>query len=334
MSGGNVSYNLRPNKYVERHLFIELLAMLVGTNDPARFVYISLGGPQMEDHRLVHQQLNLHNMISLESDEVIHRRQLFNRRPALVNCINSDTGSFITDFARFADEHMDNEFIIWLDYADPRARLDQLLEFKSLLRQLQHGDILKITLNANPATLGEKRSGEKEDEVRERRLAEFKAQLSEHFPTDRVLSESMTGRQFPVLLCQLVQRFALQAITIASTKIVPLAIFCYQDGNHQMMTITVQLMKGANVEENLQALRKAGWEYLPNSWEDVSNIRVPNLTAKERLLVEELLFTGNNEAAHKLLPFRFHGDEKVSLDIFNEYARHYRRYPSYFQVIL
>lgn len=88
MSGGNVSYNLRPNKYVERHLFIELLAMLVGTNDPARFVYISLGGPQMEDHRLVHQQLNLHNMISLESDEVIHRRQLFNRRPALVNCIN------------------------------------------------------------------------------------------------------------------------------------------------------------------------------------------------------------------------------------------------------
>ena len=46
MSGGNVSYNIRPNKFVERSLFVESLNLLC-PKAPENYLYISLGGPQL-----------------------------------------------------------------------------------------------------------------------------------------------------------------------------------------------------------------------------------------------------------------------------------------------
>ncbi len=63
MSGGGVSYNLRPNKYVERQLFVELLRMVMSGSNFDNWVYVSLGGPQLEDHRLVHHQLNFRYLV-------------------------------------------------------------------------------------------------------------------------------------------------------------------------------------------------------------------------------------------------------------------------------
>jgi hypothetical protein len=56
MSGSEVSYNLRPNKFVERQLFVELLTKIC-RQPPSKYAYISLGGPQLEDHRLMHRRL-------------------------------------------------------------------------------------------------------------------------------------------------------------------------------------------------------------------------------------------------------------------------------------
>jgi len=79
---------------------------------------------------------------------------------------------------------------------------------------------------------------------------------------------------------------------------------------------------------------RQGWEYLPNDWNDVTRLKVPNLTAKERLYIEEMLPSDDLAAVHSGLPFRFEGDDDESLCVLEEYARHYRRYPSYFQVVL
>lgn len=334
MSGGEVAYNLRPNKYVERHLFIELLGKLIGRRSPETFTYISLGGPQMEDHHLVHQHLDFRSMISLELDASVHQRQIFNRRPGFIWCINQSSGSFIDEFELYADEYQDKEFIIWLDYASARDRLEQLLEFQKLLQQLQIGDVLKITLNANPGTLGSKMSRESDRELFARRLEEFSAQFGEHYPSERVATTDLTGNNFPPLLCRVAKKLAQQVVRPASTKIVPLAVFCYQDGPHLMLTITVQLMKGVDVARNLEQLKTAGWEYLPSDWDNVTKIRVPNLTPKERLHIESHLFSADNATVHAMLPFRLDSDEAESLTIFEDYVRHYRRYPSYFQVVL
>jgi hypothetical protein len=334
MSGGNISYNLRPNKFVERQLFIELLKAFSSGESPDQYAYISLGGLQLEDHKLVHHQLGFKVLTSLEADPVIYKRQEFNRRPHYVECRNEKTSDFITNFDAFSERHSDKRFIIWFDYAAANKRVDQVVEFRSLLSKLAIGDLLKLTINANPATLGERFPSESHDEVSNRRCTKLKEQLHEYLPPD-VSPTHMTGNGFPNILCQTIRRASLIA-TESNRRIqpVPIGIFCYQDERHQMLTITVTLVESAKVDEFKSGLTKRGWEFLPMSWTDVTRIQVPNLSAKERLHIEQKLFSASHEDIHRELPFRFDSDESESLRKFEEYARHYRRYPSYFQVVL
>jgi len=334
MSGGNVSYNLRPNKFVERQLFAELLNKVCARYSPDRYVYVSLGGPQLEDQRLVHRRLGIKTLISLEMDPVIHKRQLFNQRPSFVECRNESTGDFISNFDAFADLHEDKKFIIWFDYASPRERHEQLVEYQTLLGKLEAEDIIKITMNANPGTLGEEQIGETKEQLQKRRLKALRNQLDIYLPKSLKYTE-MTGRGLARILCNAIKKASLNAVQNTHLlKPIPLAIFVYQDGPHQILTVTVQLVLKADVEQFRKKLLSQGWDYLPSSWEDVTKIKVPNLTAKERLFIEGLLFSKSHENVHKELPFRFHENEKESLRILEEYARHYRWYPSYFQVVL
>lgn len=333
MSGGKVAYNLRPNKYVERQLFVELLGKIC-TGNPGRYVYVSMGGPQLEDLKLVHHALGLCNLVSLEADPVIHQRQLFNLRPSYIVCKPQSTTEFATDFDAFTSNYNDKEFIIWLDYAAANERLQQLTEFRSLLGKLEVGDVLKITLNANPGTLGEASSGEHPNSMLERRFKNARIQLDPFMDLDKFTSNDMNAKRFPIVLCNAIRTVFLDATQHRRLEAVPIAIFLYQDGNHQMLTYTVTLRKRADVAKLLDGLRESNWDYTPTSWDNITHINVPNLTPKERLHIEEFLFSSTHEEVHSKLPFRFAQSEEESLRIFEEYARHYRRYPSYFQVIL
>jgi len=332
MSGGNIAYNLRPNKFVERQLFVELLGK-VCVGSPDQYVYVSLGGPQLEDQRLVHQRLGWTKLFSLEADWVVYQRQVFNLRP-YIYCMNDSTADFVRDFDAYADLYSGNEFIIWFDYADAKKRREQLVEYETLLNRLEDRDILKITMNANPNTLGEKRSGEKHEELQVRRLEFLRNQLDDYLP-DTIEHTEMTSRGFAPILCNVIEKASLNAVRDRPRlQPIPVAIFEYQDSYHQMLTVTVRLTRKNEVDSFRQNLQSQGWQYLPADWENATRINVPNLTAKERLFIEGLLFSKQHKEIHEELPFRFDNDEALSLKILQAYAEHYRRYPSYFQVIL
>jgi len=339
MSGGNVSYNLRPNKFVERQLFIELLGKICLTKSPDDYIYISLGGPQLEDHKTIHQILGFNNLVSIEADKVVYERQLFNLRPYYIKCRNETTGKFITNFDGFASPYHNKEFIIWLDYSSANERYTQLVEYETLLSKLQVGDILKITMNANPYSLGEKEMSETNDEHQMRIFKKLKDQLLKYFPEFQNNPQNtfthidMVAGRFPILLCNSIYKASKKAIS-SRNKALPLAIFCYQDGNHLMLTVTVILLKGSEEQTFKDKLKTQGWNYMPTNWEDVTRINVPNLTAKERLHIESVLFSKNNKDVHAELPFRFAKSDAESFNIFEQYVDHYRRYPSYFQVVL
>jgi hypothetical protein len=336
MSGAKVSYNLRPNKYVERQLFIELLGKICLANSQDRYVYVSLGGPQLEDHKAIHQALGMRKLISIEADPVVYQRQNFNLRP-YVKCTKQTTSDFIVDFDNFLDSYQDNNFIIWLDYASAKERYDQLNEYQTLLSKLEVGDILKITINSNPYSFSEKLAGENSDAYQQRMFECLKNQLQQYFPNsseDNFSWEDMVARRFPILLCKAIRKASLNAMKGKRCQALPLATFCYQDGNHLMLTMTVILLQKGDQQSFSDDLRNKGWSYIPENWGAFTKINVPNLTAKERLHIESLLFSASNESIHENLPFRFADKKNESLEIFQQYVDHYRRYPSYFQVHL
>jgi hypothetical protein len=199
MSGGNVAYQLRPNKHIERLLFVEL-AEKIGAYKPSTFAYISMGGPQLEDHKLFHQTLGITNLYSFEEDEIVYQRQKFNQRPSCVTCIPKTISDFVVNFENFADENAlaDKSLLIWLDYTSPKRR-EQLIELETLIDKLSTNDIVKITLNANPATLGDAQRGETQEDLLARRLANLKEQIGEYLLSDAT-AEDMIVRRLPSIL--------------------------------------------------------------------------------------------------------------------------------------
>jgi hypothetical protein len=101
-----------------------------------------------------------------------------------------------------------------------------------------------------------------------------------------------------------------------------------------MLTVTVIILESSEELKFITNLKNQGWNYMPTNWEDVTRIKVPNLTAKERLHIESVLFSKDNKDVHAELPFKFATDDTESFNIFEQYVKHYRRYPSYFQVVL
>jgi len=107
-----------------------------------------MGGKFLEDFRLVNDRFAIEQMISIELDDTTCKRQQFNRL-GFIECRCQSSGDFIEDLDRHTVEHPQRRLIVWLDFAIPNKRGEQLGEFRQLLSKLASGDVAKITLNAN-----------------------------------------------------------------------------------------------------------------------------------------------------------------------------------------
>ena len=65
MSAGTLPYHLRQNKAVDRAVFIDMLMRIHTYISVRDHAYVSLGGPFLEDFRIIHAALGIRRMISL-----------------------------------------------------------------------------------------------------------------------------------------------------------------------------------------------------------------------------------------------------------------------------
>src|SRR3569623_1496496 len=154
-AGSSLPYRLRPNKAVDRELFLSLLMRRAPNLALEKYHYVGLGGPFLEDFRLVHGRLGIARMTCIETEEQDHKRQVFNR---------------------------------------PIASIER---FARTIGTVPLGRVLRVTLNANPTSLGKPDpkdlSVEVEGEVsedravkptiQEWRLARFKERLGALIPS-------------------------------------------------------------------------------------------------------------------------------------------------------
>ncbi|MCX7419026.1 MAG: hypothetical protein NT013_05745 [Planctomycetia bacterium] len=148
MSGQDVPYQLRPNKFVERQLFLDILDFVRVWNGPSKYLYAAMGGRFLEDFKQINDRFAIEHMISIENDKTTWKRQEFNRL-GFIECLKQKSGVFVDRFDRLAAEHSDKCFVVWLDFTEANKRGKQLGEFRQLVSKLSSGDVAKITLNAN-----------------------------------------------------------------------------------------------------------------------------------------------------------------------------------------
>ncbi|MFH1737704.1 MAG: O-methyltransferase [bacterium] len=325
----SLPYKLRPNKAVDRELFLALLGRLAATLKIESYRYIGLGGAFLEDFRLVHARLGLHDMVCVESEESIHLRQKFNRPVDCIECIHNSLEEYIdsTDFEK--------PVIIWFDYTDPSKMTDQIERFSRTISEVPINSILRITLNSNPSTLGEPKpdeiaarvgglmgdSGQRRT-LQEWRLERFRERLGYLFPSD-LKADGMTFKSFgKSVLTVLYLAVEGEALKVSDRKVVWALATHYADG--QPMVTATLIVTDTN-DKQLEVLTQE-WPF-SSTPEDPMKLDMPALSTIERLTMESC-----NDPREKMgydLPKSELGENPYEM-----FRRFYRVYPHFARIDL
>lgn len=332
MSGESVAYHLRTNKFVERQLFLDLLDFVRIWNGPSKYFYASMGGRFLEDFKILHERYAIDHMISIEMDKVTSQRQEFNRPLGCIECKNQTSAEFIDGFNDTVAAFGDVKSIVWLDFAAANERRVQLQEFEQLVSKLSSGDVVKITLNANFSSRFQLKDYQNKSDFQELVIGDLNEQLSEYTGEEGVQDTDLKPKEFAELLADAVRKAALRGISNSQCAMQHLASFRYRDGWHQMLTVTALV-----VDDKLQASATSDefflqWPCRSSDWTDVVEIKVPDMSQKERAFINSLVSRRIPQEIHEEMPFKFETADATSLFLLANYIEHYRRYPAFGRV--
>lgn len=330
MSGSTIPYQLRPNKAVDRYIFIDLLIKLNRLIEIEKSHYVGFGSFALEDFKYLHTHLGIQEMTSLEIDRETFKRQKFNMPLTCINAQNISSTEYINDYVRQSNYSM----IIWLDYTMPKAIRFQIEEFQSLLLKSNINDVIKLTLNANATSYYEKQSNEEtKKQIEKNRQKKLQNKLGELYPSASIQVDMMSKEKFPEAMSKIVEYAAALILQGNQEKYFqPLTIFSYADGQ-TMLTVTGILLNKEDKEDFLQTTQIHQWEIANTQWSKPRSINLPNFTLQEKIFVDSML--PNSDALHiqEALGFQFTKNTIDSQKMIQNYIDFYRYQPFFSRII-
>lgn len=332
MSGSSIAYHLRQNKAIDRNVFIDLLSRVGRVKNISNYEYIGFGGPFLEDFKALHTSLRIKCMQSIEGDKNTFDRQNFNSPFKFVTLHNKLSTEFFSDH-----QYSKSGTIVWLDYTSTKDLRPQLDEFRSVVSNANYFDIVKITLNANPANIPGKPT--KGEILQEARFKTLTATVADYLPAEAT-ADDLVFNEYPALLQKCLQN-AVAGLSAGETNryFQILTSFVYKDGQ-QMLTVTgivLDASKDKVKKSFLTRSRLSHWPFVNLTWKPPKPISVPSLSAKERMKLDECLpITAADDIVITTLQTALGyvpGDVADAHELAN-YAHYYRAYPHFSRVIL
>jgi hypothetical protein len=315
-AGSSLPYRLRPNKAVDRELFLSLLMRLAPKLALEKYHYVGLGGPFLEDFRLIHGRLGIEKMTCIETEEQVHKRQLFNRPIASIECVHQSLEDYLDE------TNLDSPAIIWFDYTEPRGITSQIERFARTIGTVPIGSILRVTLNANPSSFGRPDGNLSEAELMEWRLQAFQRRLGALFPSG-LIADGMKQENFgKSLLHALKLAVEKEVLSFRDRRIVWALATHYADG--QAM-VTAALIVCPNDDKSIEELLKE-WEFYATA-DAPHRLDLPALSTLERLTME------SHDDAQTKMGFKLPKSD-MGENPFDVFRKFYRIYPHFSRVEL
>ncbi|MCE9506941.1 MAG: hypothetical protein K8R48_01305 [Alphaproteobacteria bacterium] len=331
MSGDSVPYHLRPNKFIERELFCELLGKLSKWKKLDSYLYASLGGAFLADAKLVNVRLGIKKLLSVESMPYIHTRQLFNMPVKGIRCEQMDSSRFVTNFDSWISDFKCTNAIVWLDFAKASPRQHQIREFGQLLRAMNTGDVAKITLNTSINTVYQRLKDQDTPAYQTQTFNKLKDDLGDLFIEGELDSSQMNNDGLAKALLLALEKVASDATNgDYRKKYMPLSVLRYSDGFHEMMTVTVVALNEKDMAGFFKKSKVKKWPFFSETWMKWHEIAVPELSIKERQRIDKLIKKHKSDAlqVHTALGFKLASNDDESLGSLSSYIKH-RAYSPY-----
>ena len=329
MSASDIPYQLRPNKFIDRQVFLDLLSRLLPHIGPENCAYVSMGGRHMVDHAAIYRRLGISNLLSFDRDQQVVCRQNFNRPIAQTICREMESGNIPGQLDAILDEFSSAEnVVLWLDYTDPSARLSQLQELVETLKSLRAKDIVRITMNAHVGTIGApnnwKDRGYKSPAAA--RCAKLRGQLGDLLPNEIT---AVDEHSFPYDLSKSIKLAVSKAqYERADVRFELLLLTTYKDGQ-RMLTASLRVVEPP-LSKN-RATEIDSWPFRSRNWSDVLHIDAPDLSLREKHKIDQYLGRSPGYILDRL-NFLLAEDREESIRAIKSYKRLHRYYPAFHHI--
>lgn len=315
-------FHLRPNKAVDRLTLIDTIKRVATPEQLREYTYYGMGGPYLEDFRLIYELYPEMKMVCVEKSADVHKRQRFHLpcRSRRLKLENVPFSSFLAQY-----EGNEEKSVFWLDYT--KLRFAHFGDFMDVLGKVGAGSIVKITLRCNGADYQEN-SADKQDKKVENFRKKFESVLPSSFTTIPIKRDEFA------LLLQDMLRIASQKVlpSAASKMFLPVSSFFYSDGSG-MFTLTGVVCLRVDEARFRRAFKD--WRFANLDWNLPIEINVPNLSTKERLHLQHYLPHGKNagKILRRSLGYLIDDDQAGTEDQLQQYADFHRYFPYFVKAV-
>jgi len=324
------AYQLRPNKAIDRALLLKAIEIMEKFCDLSKHTYIGFGGPFLDDMRLISQHFPQMRYVSIERDEDTHKRQRFHCNSKRLRFVHSTIGTYLKH--EFSSDTLS---IFWLDYIGD-ASPSNLEEFAEVLELVGCPSIVKVTVSAqfDHTLLDAAQHFLNEEEVNKIRRAQIE-DIQRKFDDylDREITEDdLEVRQFATVVQSMFRVVAQRTLQSLGGKVFQLVHSCrYADGP-QMLTLTGFVCETSECKRIQRKYRK--WSHANLDWNEPEHIDVPNLSLKERLLLEKHLpsFEGTGKALQRCLGYMIDENPTSSERKLRQYQDFHQFYPMFAKI--
>ena len=313
-------YHLRLNKAVDRLLTIDAIRRMDRLERLSEFTYYGLGGPYLDDFRLIYELFPEIKMVSIEKDEDIYKRQEFHSPCGNLRLERAQFKSFLVRY-----EPNDEKSIFWLDYTG--LDYGNFEDFMALLSKVSENSMVKITLRAEPSDFFDK-----QNETPGSGAERFRRQFGALMP-DSAADPPLRFRDFVCLLQDMAQVAAQKALPSAVPLMFqPVSSFYYSDGTG-MFTLT-----GVVCQRDAEAATKEAFQDLHFrnlTWAKPKIINVPVLSTQERLHLQKLLpcRSGAGRTLREALGYLIDEDRESTEAKLKQYADFHLYYPYFMRAV-
>ena len=285
MSGSfrKIDYSLRPAKYAERKMLVDVLRRLSPFQAVEDYCYIGFGSVWFSDFILFHRMLGINKMISIEQSEGA-RARFEENRPFNITI---EFGNSSTVLPRL---DWSERVIAWLDYDDP-LEPTMLQDVRSISARALSGSVLAVSVQCvkAPSLIDFQRDT---DEVKASGIERFRQTFGrERVPND-ARDDDLAGWPYGVLSRKMLQTeielsLSERNLKAGSTlRFHPICEIEYQD-DARMCTLV-----GVFIDENdTSRLESCAFERIDFMPRDSRPIRIemPKLTIRELRKIEQQL---------------------------------------------
>ncbi len=333
-------YHLRLNKAVDRLTLMDAIDRLRNLSALSEYTYYGLGGPYLEEFRLLYESHPEMAMVSIENDKETFKRQAFHLPCGNVRIERESLRSFL---ARY--EPVDRKCIFWLDYTGLEYSCFE--DFQVLLRKAVAGSMVKITLRAEPrdyytelqepvanlSRIGSNHEVSRPAPVlRDEKADQFREKFRAIMPNPSATPPATLAGLASMLQGML--RIAAQEELRGAVGIIfqPISSFHYNDGTG-MFTFTGLLCMRSEEAKVREAF--GNWAFANLDWADPLQIDVPTLSTKERLHLQRWLPCQDSpgETLRLKLGYMIGNGKKDTEALLGQYAVFHRRFPYFMRGI-